>query len=123
VEAQLRRASDQLAGRFPEASALLEEAGPDITAFACFPAEHWRQIWCEGPQERLNREVRRRTEVVGIFPDRASAIRLVGMVLVEQHEEWQVARRYMSPESLARARVRVIDGEREEVMPELVAAG
>jgi len=61
--------------------------------------------------------------VVGIFPDRASAIRLVGMVLVEQHEEWQVARRYMSPESLARARVRVIDGEREEVMPELVAAG
>ena len=123
VEAQLRRVTDQLAGRFPEAAALLEEAGPDITAFACFPTEHWRQIWSTNPQERLNREVRRRTEVVGIFPDRASAIRLVGMVLVEQHEEWQVARRYMSPESLARARVRVIDGEREEVMPELVAAG
>ena len=123
VEAQLRRVTDQLAGRFPEAAALLEEAGPDITAFACFPTEHWRQIWSNNPQERLNREVRRRTEVVGIFPDRASAIRLVGMVLVEQHEEWQVARRYMSPESLARARVRVIDGEREEVMPELVAAG
>ncbi|GIU99797.1 MAG: transposase for insertion sequence element IS1081 [Actinomycetota bacterium] len=123
VEAQLRRVTDQLAGRFPEAAALLEEAGPDITAFACFPAEHWRQIWSNNPQERLNREVRRRTDVVGIFPDRASAVRLVGMVLVEQHEEWQVARRYMSPESLARARVRVIDGEREEVMPELVAAG
>ncbi|HXF74225.1 MAG TPA: IS256 family transposase [Actinomycetota bacterium] len=123
VEAQLRRVTDQLAGRFPEAAALLEEAGPDITAFAAFPAEHWRQIWSNNPQERLNREVRRRTDVVGIFPDRASAVRLVGMVLVEQHEEWQVARRYMSPESLARARVRVIDGEREEVMPELVAAG
>jgi hypothetical protein len=123
VEAQLRRVTDQLLERFPQAGALLEEAGPDITAFAAFPTEHWRQIWSNDPQERLNREVRRRTEVVGIFPDRASAVRLVGMVLVEQHEEWQVARRYMSPESLARARVRVIDGEREEVMPELVAAG
>jgi putative transposase len=123
VEAQLRRVTDQLAGRFPEASVLFEEAGPDITTFACFPTEHWRQIWSNNPQERLNREVRRRTDVVGIFPDRGSAVRLVAMVLVEQHEEWQVARRYMSFESLGRARVRVIDGEREEVMPELVAAG
>lgn len=123
VEAQLRRVTDQLAGRFPEAAALLEEAGPDVHGLRRLPHRALAPDLVEGPQERLNREVRRRTDVVGIFPDRASAIRLVGMVLAGQHEEWQVARRYMSPESLARARVRVIEGEREEVMQELVAAG
>ena len=123
THAQHARVLDQLAERFGDAAELLEEAGPDILAFTSFPEAHWRQIRSNNPQERLNKEIRRRTDVVGIFPDRAAVIRLVGMVLAEQHDEWAVGRRYMSAESLARARLDVIEGELlEEVRGELVAA-
>jgi putative transposase len=123
VLAQFRRVVDQLTERFPAAAEMLAEAGPDILACSSFPQAHWRQIWSNNPQERLNKEIRRRTDVVGIFPDRAAVIRLVGMVLAEQHDEWQVVRRYMSVESLAKARLQVIEGEPlEEVTGELVAA-
>jgi putative transposase len=121
--AQHGRIVEQLQGRFPAAAELLADAAGDLLAFTAFPKEHWRQIWSNNPQERLNRELRRRTDVVGIFPNRAAAIRLVGAVLAEQHDEWAVARRYMSVESLATARMRVIDGDQEEEPRELAATG
>jgi putative transposase len=121
--AQHGRIVAQLEERFPEAAGLLVEAGPDLLAFTSFPKEHWRQLWSNNPQERLNREIRRRTDVVGIFPNRAAVLRLVGAVLAEQHHEWAIARRYMTAESLAKARVTVIDGSREEEPKQLAKAG
>jgi putative transposase len=123
VRAQFERVLEQLHDRFPGAAEMLADAGPDILAFTSFPQPHWKQIWSNNPQERLNKEIRRRTDVVGIFPDRPAVIRLIGMVLAEQHDEWAVVRRYMSPDSLAKARLEVIEGDAvEEVSGELVAA-
>ncbi len=123
VQAQLRRVTRQLKERFPEVARMLAEAAPDITAFSSFPIEHWPKIWSNHPQERLNREIRRRSDVVGIFPDRAALIGLVGAALAEQHDEGQVARRYLSAESLAKAmRSPVKAGELEKEVVSLLMA-
>jgi putative transposase len=124
--AQHARVVEQLQERFPAAADLLADAAGELLAVTAFPKEHWRQIWSNNPQERLNKELRRRTDVVGIFPNRDAVVRLVGAVLAEQHDEWAVARRYMSAESLAKTRVRVIDGQGEpdlEEVKQLPAAG
>jgi transposase-like protein len=124
VRAQHAQVVTALEAKFPAAATHLDEARDDILAFTAFPREVWRQVWSNNPQERLNKEVRRRTDVVGIFPGRDAIIRLAGAVLAEQNDEWTEARRYMGPEILAACRKATVNNEtsEKEVTTEAIGA-
>jgi transposase-like protein len=117
AQAQLHKVVDGLRGRFPQAATLLEQAAEDVLAYLHFPAAHRRQLHSTNPLERLNKEIKRRSAVVGIFPHRASLLRLVGALLAEQDDEWAVAeRRYFSAESMQQLTQPLVTTSQEELL-------
>src|SRR5262249_53555100 len=113
-----RTVANRLRGRFPKLADLMDEAEDDVLAHMSFPKEHWTQLHSTNPLERLNGEIKRRTDVVAIFPNEPAIVRLVGALLLEQNDEWAVPRRYVSLEPL--------EGVRDDPKPKprrIAAAG
>ena len=126
VHAQVVEVTRMLERSHPKVATMLDDARHDLLAFSRFPTRHWRQIWSTNPLERVNKEIKRRTDVVGVFPNAAALLRLAGAVLIEQHDEWEAAdRRYFSESSMLElATITTTDTALEEVnvMPEIAAA-
>lgn len=123
VRDQLDVIATMLGRQFPKVEAMLREAADDITAFADFPVAHWKKIWSTNPLERVNKEIKRRTDVVGVFPNPAALLRLAGAVLIETHDEWQVSdRRYLSEGSMAQITAPTDETGKEVAIPELIAS-
>lgn len=120
VNAQFDEVVRMLSKSHPKVAVMLDDARHDLLAFAPFPVKHWRQIWSTNPMERVNKEIKRRTDVVGVFPNPAALLRLAGAVLVEQHDEWEAAdRRYLSEASMAA--LKLVDTPTPEPIEEVIS--
>jgi len=126
IEKQFTEVTTMLSRSHPKVTAMLDDARPDLLAFAGFPHRHWRQIWSTNPLERVNKEIKRRTDVVGVFPNPAAFLRLAGAVLVEHHDEWEAGdRRYFSESSVLELKTmntQIEPAEEVNILAELVSA-
>ncbi len=123
VREQLDVIATMLGRQFPKVEQMLREAADDLTAFAGFPPAHWKKLWSTNPLERVNKQVKRRTDVVGVFPNPTALLRLAGSVLIEMHDECQVInRRYLSEESMSLIGVHTTEPGKEVAIPELIAS-